>query len=87
MGDNVIMPRALTAENGVKGAMNGEFFIEKIEECPECDNGVNMLDDGDLSVCELCDGKVEQRVRYRIPWTTIKEIYSKAVKHLGKEVN
>ncbi len=67
----VIMPRKLTAENGAKHALSGEFFVETREECHEC-GGCGCEDCGE-------DGSLE--VRLAIDWTTIKEIYSKTVEH------
>jgi len=56
------MPRELTAENGAKGLLSGEFFID-----------VEFYDD---------EGNLHCR-KQAIDWTTIKEIYAMAVKHLG----
>lgn len=53
--DHVIMPKRLTAENGAKALINGEF----IEDDGEGNNVV-------------------------VKWTTIKDIYKMAVKHLSK---
>lgn len=67
----VLMPKALTADNGAKAALIGEFH-EVIEvTCPECDGA-----------CEDCDhcqesGTVTQQVT--VGWDTIKAIYCKAV--------
>ena len=76
------MPKALTAENGAKGLLSGEFVIMQDFPCPECGG------EGETSTgtdCELCegDGMVVQPVM--IPWTKIKEIYAMAVEHLAEE--
>lgn len=72
----VLMPERLTAENGAKSALSGEFHELTDIECPEC------LGNGDDSYGEDCpecngDGKVAQRVT--VEWDTIKRIYAKAV--------
>lgn len=43
----VMVPMRLTAENGAKGALSGEFSETKLVNCPEC-----FGDDE----CETCDG-------------------------------
>jgi len=78
MRDAVMVPRRLTAENGGKALMMGEFF-EKIDiTCPNC-QGDGITEDGD--VCKECDdcGEVVQQVD--VSWTTIKAIYARAIDH------
>lgn len=70
----VMMPRELTAENGAKAALMGEFAIGFPVKC--CCEG----EDAD---CEICGGSGEYRQQINVPWTTIKDIYKAAVKHLG----
>lgn len=66
-----LMPRALTAENGAKSALMGEFH-ETIEfSCRECDE--------DDEECELCNGTGQLLQKVPVDWTTIKAIYAKAV--------
>lgn len=67
----VMMPRALTAENGAKAALIGEFSISFPMHC--CCDGE---DD-----CDICGGSGEYMQPVNVPWTTIKEIYAAAVKH------
>jgi hypothetical protein len=69
----VLMPERLTAENGAKAAMIGEFYEEITVRCPDCDGG-----DEDL-YCAACndEGTIQQPVQ--VQWDTIKQIYSKAV--------
>ena len=79
--DRLVMPRALTAENGAKGLLMGEFY-ETIEfTCPDCDGG--EYHDLETDQCGTCKdtGQVTQEVP--VSWTTIKAIYAKAVEHLG----
>lgn len=64
-----IMPVALTAENGAKWALSGEFSTAREVTCPECEG------DG----CSDCDGRGDWHEDQAIDWTTIKEIYRRAV--------
>lgn len=70
--DRVLMPRALTAENGAKAALMGEFTFTMRLTCMDCDS------DADEN-CEVCGGEVECDQEYNVPWTTIKRIYTAAV--------
>lgn len=73
-----IMPRRLTAENGAKALLLGEFKLEVTRECPEC-----LELDEPVEGCEICDGEGEYAQRHTIPWEQIKFIYSEAVKGLA----
>ncbi|HEK1007229.1 TPA: hypothetical protein SMP92_000468 [Pseudomonas putida] len=75
-----LMPRRLTAENGAKALLLGEFKLEVTRECPEC----LELDEPAVG-CEICDGEGEYAQRHMIPWDKIKFIYSEAVKGLALE--
>ncbi|WP_432777504.1 hypothetical protein O4O02_18600 [Pseudomonas fortuita] len=75
-----LMPRRLTAENGAKALLLGEFKLEVTRECPEC----LELDDP-AEGCEICDGEGEFAQRHTIPWDQIKFIYREAVKGLALE--
>lgn len=80
-GDAVVMPSALTAENGAKALLSGEF-AEGITVANEDYCGC-----GECDFClEYCDGTEEETVKLMIPvsWTTIKAIYKMAVEHLGR---
>ncbi|MFH0952359.1 MAG: hypothetical protein V1838_04190 [Patescibacteria group bacterium] len=83
MEDKIVMPRCLTAENGAKALLIGEFFEEIEVICPECFSDEAILPDEECEVCQG-EGKINQKVP--VSWTTIKEIYKKAVKHLGQEI-
>lgn len=75
------MPRSLTAENGAKALLSGEFFVE-IREPYYCDCG-----DEDCEACELTETDSLTATRQvPVPWATIKEIYAKAVEHLKQEL-
>ncbi|GEM_PF-1878155 len=73
----VLMPKRLTAENGAKAAMIGEFYEEITVRCPDCDD----CDEGQY--CAGCndEGAVQQPVQ--VQWDTIKQIYSRAVELLA----
>lgn len=68
----VMVPMRLTAENGAKGALSGEFSETKFVNCPECF--------GDEE-CETCDGSGKIEITVPVTWTTIKEIWAKGVEH------
>lgn len=76
----VLMPTRLTAENGAKAALIGEFFesIEVVNDdycgCGKCDFCLDGLsEDSPMTVEEV-----------PVSWTTIKAIYTKAVEHFAK---
>ena len=70
----VMVPMRLTAENGTKGALSGEFSETKFVNCPEC-----FGDDE----CETCDGSGRIEITVPVTWTTIKEIWAKGVEHFS----
>ena len=74
--DKILMPKTLTAENGAKGLMSGEFFEISQFDCPECHG----------EGCSDCDDMGEFDMRIPIQWTTIKQIYKMAVDNLGVEL-
>lgn len=73
----VMMPRSLTAENDAKAAMSGEFHEDIELICTACAYDEPQDD------CEVCGGETRYTQRISVSWTTIKEIYAKAVKELG----
>jgi hypothetical protein len=73
-----IMPRQLTAENGAKALLLGEFKLLATKECPECCE-LEEPTEG----CSMCDGEGEYGQKHTIPWDQIKFIYSKAVEGLA----
>lgn len=70
----VMVPMRLTAENGAKGALSGEFSETKFVNCPEC-----FGDDE----CETCDGSGRIEIKVPVSWTTIKDIWIKGVEHFA----
>lgn len=71
----VMVPMRLTAENGAKGALSGEFSETRFVNCPEC-----FGDDE----CETCDGSGRIEIRVPVTWTTIKAIWAKGVEHFSE---
>ena len=68
------VPSKLTADNGAKGLLSGEFSETKYINCPEC-----FGDDE----CETCDGSGRIEITVSVSWTTIKEIWAKGVEHFA----
>lgn len=64
-----IMPLKLTAENGAKGALSGEFHISRTVTCHECGG----------EGCEDCNDQGSWEEKILIGWDTIKQIYQSAV--------
>ncbi len=69
-----IMPESLTAENGAKHALSGEFYTETNITCEEC--GGDCVED---DPCESCNDLGVKTVKTAIDWSTIKDIYKMAV--------
>ena len=70
----VLVPKKLTAENGAKRVLSGEFSETKFINCPEC------FGDDD---CETCDGSGRIEITVPVTWTTIKAIWAKGVEHFA----
>nr|WP_224324305.1 hypothetical protein [Klebsiella oxytoca] len=70
----VMVPMRLTAENGAKGVLSGEFSETQFVNCPEC-----FGDDE----CETCDGSGRIEIKVPVSWTTIKEIWIKDVEYFA----
>lgn len=66
------VPKRLTAENGAKGVLSGEFSETKFINCPEC-----FGDDE----CETCDGSGRIEITVPVSWTNIKAIWAKGIEH------
>lgn len=66
----VVVPKVLSAENGGKASLAGEFSETKTISCPEC------FGDED---CESCDGSGQIEIKVAVSWTTIKAIWAKGV--------
>ena len=70
----VMVPKRLTAENGAKGVLSGEFSETTFISCPEC------FGDDD---CETCDGSGRIEIKVPVSWTTIKTIWAKGCEHFS----
>ncbi|HIH3525267.1 TPA: hypothetical protein ACYQO4_002541 [Escherichia coli] len=68
----VLVPKKLTAENGAKSVLSGEFSETKFINCQEC------FGDDD---CETCDGSGRIEITVPVSWTNIKAIWAKGVEH------
>ncbi|WP_249415185.1 hypothetical protein [Citrobacter sp. RHBSTW-00903] len=68
----MLVPKKLTAENGAKSALSGEFSETKFINCPEC------FGDDD---CETCDGSGRIEITVPVSWTNIKAIWAKGIEH------
>jgi DnaJ-class molecular chaperone len=74
------MPRELTAENGAKGLLSGEFKENAMTTCNACKGTGRNL--SGASRCNRCKGTCEELLSLNVSWTTIKAIYAMAVKVL-----
>lgn len=72
----VIVPKKLTAENGAKGVLSGEFSETTFISCPEC------FGDDD---CDTCDGSGRIEIKVPVTWTTIKSIWDKGIAYFAAE--
>jgi len=70
----VFVPHELTAENGAKYALIGEFKEQQSIPCEYCDPK-----DDDQEKCELCKGTGEHTREIPVSWYNIKKIYAKAI--------
>ncbi|HIE0939495.1 TPA: DUF551 domain-containing protein [Serratia marcescens] len=64
-----VMPLTLTAANGAKGALSGEFKVSRTVRCHECGG----------EGCDDCADAGEFEEEITVPWDTIKDIYRAAV--------
>ncbi|HEL8025024.1 TPA: molecular chaperone DnaJ [Escherichia coli] len=72
----VMVPKRLTAENGAKSALSGEFSETTFISCPEC------FGDDD---CDTCDGSGRIEIKVPVTWTTIKSIWDKGIAYFAAE--
>lgn len=79
--ETVIMPRELTAENGAKYLLSGDFKESVILSCDNCNGSGQSVAFG--GACEVCEGAGDYSLSVAVSWTTIKNIYAKAVEHLS----
>lgn len=74
----VLMPDSLTAENGAKYALIGNFTEIVQVDCPLCEGG-DFTDKA--GGCDECGGTAVTDQEVPVRWTTIKAIYAAAVAH------
>ncbi|EPC5254843.1 DUF551 domain-containing protein [Salmonella enterica subsp. enterica serovar Poona] len=70
----VMVPKRLTAENGAKGALSGEFSETTFISCLEC------FGDDD---CDTCDGSGRIEIKVPVTWSTIKSIWDKGIEYFA----
>ncbi|EQC4399268.1 hypothetical protein ACY46J_004301, partial [Escherichia albertii] len=70
----VMVPKKLTAENGAKGVLSGEFSESTFISCPEC------FGDDD---CDTCDGSGRIEIKVPVTWSTIKSIWDKGIEYFA----
>ena len=69
------MPESLTAENGAKKLLIGEFSVTITVVCTACHFHGGQDD------CEMCGGAGTYNQNRDVDWPTIKAIYAKAYAH------
>lgn len=80
MSDNgILMPKSLTAENGAKALLSGEFTEDLSVTCIECDGDGHTGD----NECIECKGSGDITLTIPVSWDNIKAIYAKAVEFIG----
>ncbi|HBB9887811.1 TPA: Eaa protein [Escherichia coli] len=70
----VMVPKKLTAENGAKVVLSGEFSESTFISCPEC-----FCDDD----CDTCDGSGRIEIKVPVTWATIKSIWDKSIEYFA----
>lgn len=76
--DLILMPKSLTAENGAKSLLSGEFHETVIMQCEECEGEGESHDIlGHAYPCDDCTGAGEYALNVPVGWDTIKDIYAK----------
>lgn len=84
--DKILMPTALTAENGAKAALNGEYYEELWIDCPEWQDGSGECEKCEkCEKCEECDGGEHAKVV--VKWATIKQIYRDCVELFREDIS
>jgi hypothetical protein len=72
----VLLPRKLTAENGAKSLLMGEFSEKVQVACAQC---ADIPEDS----CPDCNGTGYVDGEVPVSWDTLKRIYAMVVEHLG----
>jgi len=79
MIDGVWVPKKLTAENGAKKALYGEFEETVVMDCDGCEGAGHIHDE----ICEECNGAGQYTIWLPVSWTNIKAIWKKAIDTVG----
>jgi hypothetical protein len=74
-----IMPRVLSAENGAKSLLLGEFMTSQTHLCYECSVSGEEPDDE----CHICKGLGTYKQSSPVEWHLVKDIYLMAMKGLA----
>jgi len=79
MIDGVWVPKKLTAENGAKKALYGEFEETVVMDCDGCEGAGHIHD----KICDVCQGAGQYSIFLPVSWTNIKAIWEKAIDTVG----
>ena len=71
----ILLPRNLTADNGCKDLLRGEFSESIKICCPHCAGSRKIA----TQTCIECDGAGEYTLNVPVTWTTMKNIHAKIV--------
>lgn len=82
----ILMPKSLTAENGAKGLLSGEFHETVIMQCEKCEGEGEIHYEGDPETCEECNGSGDYALKVTIGWDTIKDIYAKYAEYFQNKL-
>jgi len=82
-----MMPESLTAENGAKGLLSGEFSETVIMQCEYCDGQGMVEHQVTDEVCEECGGAGDYALKVPVSWTTIKDIYAKCAEYFQNKLD
>lgn len=83
------VPAQLTAENGAKAALAGEFKEHvHYAACSVCDmfGNIDGSEDDESVRCEACDGDGRLWMDVYISWDNIKQIWRAGMQHFGVAV-
>lgn len=84
--DLMMMPKTLTAENGAKGLLSGEFHETVIMQCEECEGEGYTTYDDDRDTCQACTGAGDYALKVPIGWDTIKDIYAMCAEYFQNKL-
>jgi excinuclease UvrABC ATPase subunit len=82
----IMMPKELTADNGAKSLLIGEFHETVIMQCEDCEGEGLIHYEGDPETCEDCNGAGDYALKVTVGWDTIKNIYDMCVQHFQNKL-